>query len=388
MINFKKKLVKQDVIFKELRQSKEFYKEFLVIAKDTLDVGWKLAPLAFLPAGMFLWVYLRSIHWTGLFQDSAMTTSGLVFLFTAALGLMFAVLLQFTLPSIILICTTSVCAKEQFIRDHVLLIHRWALLGWLCGILIVSFITKKNFLWLTIAFSFSTALFYSVYHQYKGKIFLLNLSLINCFMKNTIWSILATLAMASTSVPLLIGLKNAKYVPNIHDGWQTEVLIIICIFFITIISLLPGFIYLNARTSITESYRPIKFAIVGAFISSYTVIMVIAFFVPISFKVLELSGIYNNDLRTYQVRESKLMPVLSRIGLITPTNTPDLTLVRAYLRYGFGGYKLLCRDRFDPDTLSQESIKKAEVDKKPDPGFTAGNHCAPVHSGEIREIKE
>lgn len=373
----------------EMKRVKGFYKEFIAIAKDTLDVGWKLAPLAFLPAGLLLWGYLRSIYWSGLFLDSATAASGLVFLFVAAFLLAFAVLAQFAAPSLILIATVSGSPyQDQVIPKYVANIYYAALAGWFLGVSIVIFRNSSNGNWIALALPIATSLFVLLMHMRKtfqslprGK------NLFFWLGKNAWWSLTAAFAMGTTSLPLVIGLKIAGHVPNIED-WQAWAAILICVG-ISIVSLIPGLMYLGIRTASTSAYRAMKFAFGGAIFTSYIVISSIAFFAPISSTVLRLSGIYNNDLQTFQVREPTLTAAFSAVGLpITITNKPDLTLVQARLRYGFGGVKLLCKEKFDPAAISPDLRKKAHLEKKPDPGFIAGSHCVPTYANEVREIRQ
>jgi hypothetical protein len=187
--------VKDDAL-EEMKRVKEFYKEFVAIGKDTLDVGWKLAPLAFLPAGLLLWVYLRSIHWTGLFQDSAMSVSGLVFLFVAALLLAFAVLLQFVVPSVLLICTVSGYAQDRFMPKYVANIYRWALVGWLVGVSLIIWWDNSNGKWIALALPIVMSLIYLLLYTWKEPNLQRGWPSLAWFMKNAGWSLTATFTVA------------------------------------------------------------------------------------------------------------------------------------------------------------------------------------------------
>jgi hypothetical protein len=315
-----------------------------------------------------------------------MAVSGLVFLFVATLLLAFAVLLQFVAPSVLLICTVSGYAQDRLMPKYVANIYRWALVGWLIGVSLIIWWDSSNGKWMALALPIVTSLIYLLVYTWKEPNLLRGWPSLAWFMKNAGWSLTATFTVAATSLPLIIGLQIAGHVPDIEEGWQTWVAMGVCIG-ISAISLVPGFMYLGARTSSMGAYRPMKFAIGGVVFISYVVISGVAFFAPVSSTVLRLSGIYSNELRTFQVREPTLTSAFAAVGL-NVTKKEDLTLVRAYLRYGFGGYKLLCAAPFNPAAVSQEAVKKARLDKKPDPGIVGGSHCAPAYPNEVREIRE
>jgi predicted RNase H-like HicB family nuclease len=368
----------------ELNRAKELYKEYASIAKDTLDIAWKLAPLALFPAGLFPWAYLRTIHWTGLFQDSAMTLSGLTFLFIAALLLVIVVLLQFVVPSVFLIGTVTFHPQDKIIHKYIANIFRAALAGWVLSMGYVIWADSSNIL-LAVVIPFIASIMYLSRYFWVQRKEAPTVKQSNAMWSGLGWSAAATFVMLTTSIPLVIILKIASHL-SIDKLWQTAIAIAICAG-VAILSLAPGFIYLNMRTSSTSIYRPAKFAVGSIFFIFYVVAMGIAVVAPVSSTVLRFSGIYNNEPRTYQVREPSLAPAFEAVGFKLD-KSPELTLVHAYLRYGFGGYKLLCADSFDPSSISVEAIKKARAENKPDPGIVAGSHCVSVSLNEVREVSK
>ncbi|BEV14267.1 hypothetical protein HBDW_10550 [Herbaspirillum sp. DW155] len=373
---------------------KALYCEYLAIAKDTLDVAWKLAPIALLPPGLLIWVYLRSIHWEGLFLDSAMTVAGLAFLFLAALLLAFAILLQFAIPSLALIGIVSLHDAKKVISQEIASSFRWSMLGWIVAFFVSMFYDKGLAITLLIALSVPMSVFF-IRILLKHKELKKDPKKIGPHMTNLVWMAGAMLPMLATSFPLLIGFEVARKIPDI-ERWESLGIVVICII---IISLLPGFVYLNLRTITTDRKSATKGAVIAGFGMSYVILMAAAFFAPVSSKVLGFSGIYSNELWTFQVREPSLSSALKTAGFtlqtssekdvsLDPQRPSELTFVEAYVRYGFGGIKLLCTKPFDPATATAELVKEARKANKPDPGMLGGQGCTSATNAEVREVKK
>ncbi|HEX7908262.1 MAG TPA: hypothetical protein VF534_09270 [Paraburkholderia sp.] len=363
---------------------KDTYKEAVSMVKDTLDVAWKVAPLAFLPAALFLWVYLRSIHWTGIFQYSAMSGSGLIFLFAAAMLLAFAAVLQFVAPSLMLIGTLSHYRHDRTIPKAVPQLYRWAMGGWLLGLgIVIGFDSSQA--WIVCALAFLGAFIFAVVRsdalglQKKPGAWRLTTAFYAfCF------AAVAMLTMCITSAPLLITLHvTARYVDG---GWFENLLGFVVCLGTTVVSLLPGYMYLNARTWNPGIYRPIKLALLGSFFSCYIVITGAALFLPISATILRLAGVYSNEQQTFEVLQPNLAPALSAVGL-SVSQDEKLTLVSGYVRYDFGGTRLLCRKPFDLASVSDGAVKAARKKKAPDPGIVAGSGCVQASSSELRPMR-
>lgn len=359
------------------------YKEIVSMLKDTLDVSWKIAPVAFLPAALFLWSYLRSIHWILLFQSSAMAGAGLIYLFFVAVLLAIATILQFILPSVVLIVTLSPYRFDRTLPKAVPRLYLWAMGGWFLGLaLIIGFDTDR--VWLICAPAFLFAWIFALVRR-------ADLSL--C-AKSGAWrhaSILyaflfagATVGtMCVTSVPLLFVLHIiARYL----DGGLSEKLVGGCVCFATtFISLMPGYMYMNARTWNVGVYQPAKFALLGAFFLSYVVLAGAAMLLPISTTVLRLGGIYSNELQTFEVLQPTLASAANAAG-VSVNNDGKMTLVTGYVRYDFGGTLLLCKNPLDPTMISIDAIKSARHRKELDPGIVAGSGCVQASSTELRAL--
>lgn len=367
-----------------LVRAKDTYKEAISIIKDTLDVAWKLAPLALLPAALFLWVYLRSIHWTSIFQESATSSAGLIFLIVAAMLIAFAVLLQFIVPSMLLIGTMWYYRQDSTIPKTVPRLYRWATCGWLAGFAIVIALDSSK-IWIIFASAFVPALTYALIQRktlgaqvepgasrHGAWIYAFGLAL----------SALAT--MTATSIPLLVALNAAAQ--YVGGSWQEKLLGFFVCLGTTFASLLPGYMYLNARTWNAGLYRPLKLALLGVFFLSYIVFSIAAFFTPVSSTVLRLTGVYSNEPQSFQVLQPSLAAALAAAELPMQEDK-KMTVVTGYVRYGFGGVRLLCRQPFDPALVSDDAIKVARKNKALDPTIIAGTACVLASSQELRPLR-
>jgi hypothetical protein len=199
-----------------------------------------------------------------------------------------------------------------------------------------------------------------------------------------IFAAAAMLTMCATSAPLLLVLHIAeRYV----DGgfWERLIGFGACLV-TTIISLLPGYMYMNARTWNVGVYQPMKLALLGAFFLSYVVLTAAALLLPVSTTVLRLAGVYSNELQTFEVLQPNLTNALSAAGLAVKDDG-KITLLRGYVRYDFGGTRLVCSKAFDPAKVSLEAIKAARDRKLADPRISAGSGCVQALSTELRSLR-
>jgi hypothetical protein len=144
--------------------------------------------------------------------------------------------------------------------------------------------------------------------------------------------------------------------------------------------------YLNARTWNVGVYRPLKLGLLGAFFISYFVLAIAAFSMPVSATVLRLAGIYSNESQTFAVLQPSLADASTTVGL-TVRQVRNTTVVDAYVRYGFGGIRLLCRSPFDPLAVSDEAIKNAKRKRVQDPTIMQGSGCVQASQGELRPLR-
>lgn len=366
-----------------LSRLKDAYREIVSMLKDTLDVSWKIAPITFLPAALFPWSYLKSIHWTSIFQSSAMTGAGLIYLFVAATLLAFAAVLQFALPSVMLIGTLSFYRLDRTIPKAVPRLYHWAMGGWLLGFaIIIGFDSSQAWILYALAF-FSSSIFALVRRDDLGLRAKPGVWRHVSVLYSLFFAFVAMATMCMTSVPLLLVLHiTARYV----DGgfWEKLAGIGVCLV-TTAISLLPGYMYMNARTWKVGVYQPAKLALLGAFFLSYIVLAGAMMFLSVSTTVLRLAGIYSNEMQTFEVLQPTLGGAANAAGL-SVTDDGKLTLLRGYVRYDFGGTRLLCRTPFDPAMVTIDAIRFARKHKMPDPGRLAGAGCVQASSMELRSL--
>ncbi|AHN77549.1 hypothetical protein DA70_16240 [Pandoraea pnomenusa] len=352
--------------------------------KDTLDVAWRFAPAALFPAALFLWIHLKSIHWTSLFQYSAMTGSGLAYLLSAAILLALAAMLQFALPSVMLIGTVSVYRLDRKIPKAVPRLYQCAMGGWILGFaLVIGFDSDR--ISVICALAFVAALIYALARRdelglragpngWRHKPIVCAVGL----------ACAAATTMLVTSAPLLLAFRlAARYV---HGGIGESVVGILVCAGTVVMSLLPGYMYVNARTWRVGVYQPVKLALLGAFFLTYVVLMVAAMLVPVSSTVLRLAGIYSNELQTFVILQPNLADAARTAGL-SVSDDGKLTLLRGYVRYDFGGTRLLCSTSFDPEKVSVDAIRQARDDKAPDPGVVAGAGCVQASTSELRALR-
>ncbi|MGC7405382.1 hypothetical protein ACPWR0_07490 [Pandoraea pneumonica] len=367
-----------------LSRLKGVYKETVSMLKDTLDVAWKFAPVALFPTALFLWIHLKSIHWTSLFQYSAMTGSGLAFLVSATILIALAAMLQFALPSVMLIGTVSVYPLDRKIPKAVPRLYQCAMGGWLLGFaLIIGFDSDR--IWVICALAFGVALFYALARR----------EALELRAKPSEWrhmpvlyaiglACAAAITMFVTSAPLVLAFRlTARYV---HGGLgEAFVGMLVCVATV-VMSLLPGYMYVNARTWRVGVYQPVKLALLGAFFLTYVVLIGAAMFVPVSSTVLRLAGVYSNEPQTFVILQPSLADAARTAGL-SVVGDGKLLLLRGYVRYDFGGTRLLCNTPFDPKKVSVAAIRQARDEKAPDPGVLAGAGCVQSSTSELRALR-
>ncbi len=319
-----------------------------------------------------------------IFQESATSSAGLIFLFVAAILIAFTVLLQFIVPSMLLIGTMWSYRQDRIIPKTVPRLYRWTTGGWLAGFaIVIAFDTSR--VWIVFVSASIPAFTYALIQR---KTF--GEQVEPDARHHTAWiyavglAFSALVTMTATSIPLLIAFNAAA---QYADGsWQEKLLGIAVCLGTTVVSLLPGYMYLNARTWNPGLYRPLKLALLGGFFLSYIVFSSAAFFTPVSSTVLRLAGVYSNEPQTFQVLQPSLTAALVAAEL-PMREDKKIALVTGYVRYGFGGVRLLCRQPFDPALVSDDAIKAARKSNAPDPTVLAGTACVLASSKELRPLR-
>lgn len=354
------------------------YKEIISIWKDTLDVAWKIAPIFLIPPGLFIWTYLKSINWTSIFYESAITGSGLIFLSLAALIMAFSIALMFAIPPLILISTTQIYESNKNIPLKILSQYRGAWLGWIIGSVPLIFFHFGP-PWLI----FAPPIFLSVtngllkYFRAKTNLLTFKEKIIN-IRQILLTSILASFSMSTQIFPMWICLTIFSQVKNLDDFH--EYLFITASIVLSSVGIIPGLIYLNLRTKHTDAVKTIKLPLVVALIIVCSALCTMAIMAPISSIVLRTTGIYDHEKKTFQILKPNVDNVLSIAGLKVDKNN-EISTATAYVRFHFVGLRLLCNKDFTPEEYLLLSEKKGNRVKE------GGDHCVPIKNDEIREFR-
>jgi hypothetical protein len=117
-------------------------------------------------------------------------------------------------------------------------------------------------------------------------------------------------------------------------------------------------------------------------------------FVPTSSVVLTATGIYDKDFRLFEVQMPDVVYAMGAVGIpfydthgIPKPGESPIRFAAAYVRYNFGGVKLLCGDGFDMASVTQDEINAAHRGGRSDPYRLAGNGCVPVKSDDLIPIR-
>jgi hypothetical protein len=288
------------------------------------------------------------------------------------------------LPSAVLIGTLSYYRFDQTIPETVRWVYRWAMIGWLAGLVIVLGF-GSNHVWIIFLLAFVTPFIFAVACREDLGLCAKSGGWRHISILHPLFfAVAAMLTMCMTSVPLVLVLHIAeRYV----DGGSSEKFVGVFVWLATtIISLMPGYMYMNVRVRTVGVYQPAKFALLGVFVMSYVVLGAAAMFVSVSTAVLRLAGVYSNELQTFEVLQPTLVSAAEAAGL-SVTDEGKTTLLHGYVRYDFGGTRLLCRASFDPATISVEAVRAAHQNKVPDPGVVAGSGCVQASSTELRALR-
>ena len=360
----------------------QFAKDIIGLAKDILEVIWKSAPMALLPAGFVVWSYLRTIQWVDLFGESTLSGTGLVFLVLAAIMMAFFVIVVFLIPSLFMIGVIHIFNSNLKLSKETVVLYYWALVGWTFALFanLVFEFTMLVYLASPTIVAFSVGVWklrrniasQGLDHFCK----LIIRSLANTFGAN--------FSMAGTIFPLIVTLKLAAVVPE-YSNQYPYVSFAVC-FLVSILGIIPGFAYLNIRAMHEGGTKAFKIAAYGTVFSSYLMMTLVFAFLPVSSMVLEVTGVYSNEESTFQILKDDLPGVLKKAGLSVEKGD-GISTVKGFVRFNFGGVRLLCKTSFDPRDASLEARRAAARDKKPDPMLSAGQHCVPTQSSELRKFK-
>jgi len=159
---------------------------------------------------------------------------------------------------------------------------------------------------------------------------------------------------------------------------------------VSVLGLIPGCLKNTLELS-GQTSRQTAIATLGALVGvGYVVGGIILAVTPVSAYVLAASGIYSSHASVYQLRKSELVATFRAahmsayvVDMDGAASAPPIAFVGAFLRYNFGGTKLLCKFPFDPSVVTQSDIDYAHRNDKPDPYLRAGDNCVPVKTDDV-----
>ncbi|KAB8065080.1 hypothetical protein [Janthinobacterium violaceinigrum] len=357
---------------------KETIKNWLSITKDILDIAWRVAPplsLAF--AGLFLWMYLKHIQWSGLFYESAMTGTGLTFLVLAAVSLSTISLFILSTPSILMGITLSYFDKNQKINKEIFTIYLIALISWLAVINVSPYIDEA-YAWIFIAPIITT----SLYGYVKSD----KLENSTSATHSRKWKIANTLAVILMSNFAIFGIIfpifffdgiMSHYAANVNNEISNKT---ITLLFIPLATLAPGLMYLMLRKTNTGAHNLIKVLANTSIIFIYSTFFLVLIFTPASKILLESTEIYNNNKKKFQILKPELKEIIKNTNIETRSDG-ELSTISAYIRYSFAGTKLICNEPLEfIDFSNSTSKKRNKIDK------SSTLNCVATVPGDLREF--
>ena len=353
-----------------------FWRDAIYVAKDSLDIMWRIAPLTLLPAGLVLWSYLHEIGWPDLFRDSALSVSSLLSLVLAALILALTFLAIFLAPSVMMVATIQELHRNGLIQRDVIRLYAGGVIGWTIGML---FIWQSAALWWTlfiIPCTLVTALgLVKERRRWRGTDFANKLKR---FMQVLVLAGCATFTVAFTAFPLPFVMRFVLNHPEQYNPTAQYVLFAVSVI-VTVIGLMPGYVYLATLTSTFVPARPAKATLAAAAFISFIMLFAILLFAPVSSFLLTSTAVYSNDKATFQVLNSDLFKLIQAAGLEVDTKQ-SLSIVHAYVRYNFGGVELLCATPYFPKTSGNLAEKGKEL-------HLEGMGCVRTQSSDLRRFR-
>jgi len=353
----------------------------LVVSKDNFDLLLKLSPLALLPSAAILWWHLKTIHWSDVFLESAISAPGLTFLVVAALALWLLSVALFLVSSIPVIGATEFAYGGRSLPD----ISVWALFAALAGwVLVVLRSVEHPFSqWWFLVVPFVCALIPVVIEHLRRPIPWSRKGRYCATGRNVFQIAGVAVAMVVTSVPFAVVLKSVATLPDFEEMPSSVKLLLALL--VSLIGLIPGYVYVVARRRHVDTRVPNKAALAGTLLVAYFVIAFALVMLPVGAIVLRAADVYSNDRFTFQILKDDLAGVMIKAGLPVE-NDKDMRVVSGYVRYHFGGIRLLCRDPFDPAGISVEAVRASREAGKPDPGRVGGAHCVKTETADLRKF--
>lgn len=349
------------------------------VVKDSLDIVWRIAPLTLLAAGLVLWDYLHEIGWPDLFRESALSVSSLLSLVLAAFILAVCFLAIFLAPSFMMVTTIQELRRNGLIQREVIRLYAGGVIGWLIGMLLIW--QSADLWWSLFAIPCAIVTFLGFAdgrQRWRGSNFTDKLK---HSLKILVLAVCATFTVAFTALPLPFVMRFILNNPEQYSP-SAQYWLFAASLIVTVIGLLPGYVYLAAITSSTAPaapVRPVKPTLIAAGFISFMMMFFFFIFAPVSSFVLASTAVYSNEPASFQVLNPDLFKLMKATGLKTSVED-DLSVVQAYVRYNFGGVELLCASAYSPK-------KSGELKKKGEDLHPAGLDCVRTQSSEVRRFR-
>lgn len=356
-------------------------KRMLVLSKDNFDLLLKLAPLALLPSAAILWWHLKTIHWSDVFLESAISAPGLTFLVVAALALWLLSVALFLVPSIPIIGATEIAYGGRALPGVSVRASFAALAGWV--LVVVPSVDYQFSQWWFLLVPFVCALIAVVVEHLRRPAPWSRKGRYWATVRNVVQIAGVTVAMVVTSMPLAVVLRSVANLPDFEETPSSVKLLLALL--VSLIGLIPGYVYVAARRRHANTRVPNKAALAGTLLVAYFVIAFALAVLPVGAIVLKAADVYSNDRFTFQILKEDLVGAMIKAGLPVE-NDKDMRIVSGYVRYHFGGMRLLCRDPFDPASVSAAAVRAAREAGKPDPGRVGGAHCVTTATADLRKF--
>jgi len=357
---------------------KETIKDWLSITKDSLDIAWRVTPpLSLACAGLFLWMYLKHIQWSGLFYESAMTGTGLIFLVLAAVALSAISLFILSTPSMLMGITLSYFDKNQKINKEVFIIYLIALISWLVVINASPYINESH-AWIFIIPIITT----SLYGYVKSD----KLENSTSSTHTRKWKILNTLAVIIMSNFAIFGIIfpifffdgiMSHYAANSGNEISNKTITLLPI---PLATLAPGLMYLTLRKINIGTHNLLKVLATTSVMFIHSTFFIVLTFTPASKILLESTEIYNNNKKKFQILKPELKEIVKNTNIEIKSDG-ELSTISAYIRYSFAGTKLICNEPLEfIDFSNSASRKRNRIDK------SSTLNCVATVPGDLREF--
>lgn len=343
----------------------------LAIAKDVLEVAWKSSPFALLPAGMFIWLYLKSIGWTGLFFESAMTIAGLTYLILAGLTLFFSAVFLGLLPTIVIVGLVEAQYARRLVPKELANMAWMGLLSW---IIMYCVIVQVEFEFTPLCFLFPVLLA-ALYGA--GKLDGLGIAIrahaklrdyAVAVVKLLVMAVLAAFATGVIAFGLSLIFSRMPLAASPSNIEQALAFVASLLF--AGFGAIPGIAYLKMRSKHARRREPAKAIMVGVLIVFYLVLMATAYLPSTRTFFLQITGIMGTHVSTFQVLDDELAQALKAAGMQV-SEDGELKFVSAFVRYQFGNTKLICLDKIDLDRATPAEARA---------------NCVPTGNGDLREF--